>query len=40
MVDSCRESSASVSGVDNVGAGEVIDIGRLSSLKRLFRVTG
>ena len=39
VVDSCRESSINVSGVENVGVGEVIDIGRFSSLEKLLRVT-
>lgn len=31
VVDSCRQSSINVSGVENVGVGEVIDIGRFRS---------
>ena len=37
--DSCRESSANVRSVENVGVGEVIDISRFSSLEKLLRVT-
>ena len=40
VVDPCKESSINVSGVENVGVGEVIDIGRFSSLETLLRVTG
>lgn len=31
VVDSCRQSSINFSGVENVGVGEVIDIGRFRS---------
>ena len=40
VVDPCKESSINVSGVENVGVGEVIDIGWFSSLETLLRVTG
>ena len=40
VVDSCRESSINVSGVENVGVGEIIDISRFSSLEKLLRITG
>ena len=40
VVKSCGESSINISDVENVGVGEVIDIGRSSSLKKLLRVTG
>ena len=40
VVDPCREGSTNVNGVENVGVGEVIDIGRFSSLETLLRVTG
>ena len=35
VVKSCGESSINISDVENVGVGEVIDIGRSSSLKKL-----
>ena len=40
VVDTSRESSISIDGVENVGVGEVIDIGRFSSLEALLGVTG
>ena len=41
MIDIRKESSReSVSGVKNVGVGEVIDIGQFSSLEKLLRVNG
>ena len=40
VVDPCREGSINVSGVENVGVGEVIDISRFISLETLLRVTG
>ena len=40
MFDSCRERSINVSGVKNVGIGEVIEIGWFSSLEKFLRVTG
>ena len=40
VVDTSRESSISIDGVENVGVGEVIDIGRFSSSEALLGVTG
>ena len=40
VVNSCRESSINVSGAENVGVGEAIDISRFSSLEKLLKVTG
>ena len=35
VVDSCRDSSVNVCGLENIGVDEVIDIGRFSSEKRI-----
>ena len=40
VVDSCRESTVNISGVENAGVCEVTDIGWLSSLEKLLRVPG
>ena len=40
VVDSCGERSVNSSGIQNVGVGEVIDIGWFGSLEKLMRVTG
>ena len=40
VVDTCRESSINIDGVENVGVGEVMDIGWFSSLEALLGVTG
>ena len=38
VVDSCRDSSVNVCGLENIGVDEVIDIGRFSSLDKLKNV--
>ena len=40
VVGTCRESSINIDGVENVGVGEVMDIGWFSSLEALLGVTG